>query len=68
MSFFGGGGWVLKESPGPTSQIFFLFLFILSFELIEALVYVRGYGVPLIQDIATSNAGAWQSNATLINF
>ena len=33
--------------------------------LAEALVFGSGSGVPLSQDIFTSNGGAWLSNATL---
>ena len=33
--------------------------------LIEAVVFGIGSGVPLSQDIVTSNGGAWLSNATL---
>ena len=33
--------------------------------LVEALVYGSGSGVPLSQDIVTSNEGAWLRNGTL---
>ena len=33
--------------------------------LVEALFFGSGSGIPLSQDVVTSNGGAWLSNATL---
>ena len=37
----------------------------INFEIVEAQVSGRGFGVLLIQDIVPSNKGAWLRNATL---
>ena len=58
-------------SPEPSSQKFFLSNFLysvsnfLGFKLVMVQVSGNDSGIPLMQEIVTSNAGAWLCNATL---
>ena len=46
----------------------FVYPNLLGVEFVKAMVFGTSFGVLLIQDIVTSNAGAWLGSATLMNY